>query len=323
MMVHNHTWCDHPPEGPLSWSKTWDEKYFDTEALSENSEVKSEDYILDTLYTLELDPKFRFSEDLYHEVVEWCSSCKENRRTKFVSKQVLEKVQALDGKEDTVLLKVALEEEIDSEVKEHLLKTEEYDEVIEVEELVQPEEVLVKKVLLVEEVLVQEVPVEKVQVEETQVIARSKHLSLRQSSTSLSSTTFWRPWEASCEATAVREWSGDANTLLSNQVVTPPPLVTPPREEQRTMGSKVGRRLKRLLTFQATLEKEKGLPPSRWQKRLELGVVCEATFLDTPVSHRRKGRRRGGFGEVEASSPRLREGRVEEVRHTPSTHRPG
>lgn len=57
-MVHNHTWWDHLPEGPLSWSKTWDEKYFDTEALSENSEVKSKDYILDTLYTLELDPMF-------------------------------------------------------------------------------------------------------------------------------------------------------------------------------------------------------------------------------------------------------------------------
>ena len=71
--------------------------------------MKSKDYILDTLYTLELDPLFRFSEDLYPEVVEWCSSCKENRRTKVVSKQVLEKVQALDGKEDTVLLKVALE----------------------------------------------------------------------------------------------------------------------------------------------------------------------------------------------------------------------
>ena len=137
-MVHNHTWCDHPIEGPLSWGKTWDEKYFDTEALAENSEVKSKDYILDTLYTLELDPKFRSSEDLWPEVVEWCSSCKENRRTKFVSKQVLEKVKALDGKEDNVLHKVALEEEIDSEVKDQVFTTGEHVEVTKVEEVVQP-----------------------------------------------------------------------------------------------------------------------------------------------------------------------------------------
>ena len=324
-MVHNHTWCDRPPEGPLSWGKTWDERYFDTEALSENSEVKSEDYILDTLYTLEMDPMFRFSEDLWPEVVEWCSSCKENRRTKFVSKQVVEKVQALDGKEDNVLCKVALEEEIDSEVKEQLFS--------KVEELVQPEKVLVKKVVLVKEVLDQKVQTEEVQakkvqaeevqVEETEVIARSNHLSLRLASTSLPSTTFWRPWEASCEATAAREWSGEATTLLSNLVVTPPPLVTPPKEEERTMGRKVGRRLQRLLTFQATLEKEKGLPPSRWQKRLELGEEVEATFLNTPVSHRKKGRRRGEFGEAEASSPGLRGSRVEDVRYTFSPHKPG
>ena len=69
-----------------------------------------------------------------------------------MSKQVLEKVHALDGKEDTVLLQVALEEEIDSELKEQLLKAEECDKVIEVEELMQPEGVLVKKVLLEEEV---------------------------------------------------------------------------------------------------------------------------------------------------------------------------
>ena len=207
-------------------------------------------------------------------------------------------------------------------MKEQLLKTEEHDEVIKVEELVQPEEVLAKKVLLVEEVLVQEVPVEKVQVEETQVIACSKHLSLRQSYTSLPSTTFFRPWEASCEATAAREWTGDATTAEQPGGDTSP-LVTPPRNEERTTGRKVGRRLQRLLTFQATLEKEKGLPPSRWQKRLELGEEVEASFLNTPVSHRRKGRRRGGFGEAEASSPRLRGSRVEEVGYTFSPHKPG
>ena len=100
--------------------------------------------------------------------------------------------------------------------------------------------------------------------------------------------------------------------------VTPPALVTPSREEVRSTGRKVGRRLRRLLTFQATLEKEKGLPPSRWQRRLETGEEGEATLLNTPVSHRRRGRRRGGMGEAEASSPKLRRSRVE-CTNTPYT----
>ena len=69
-MGHTHSWCDHPPEGPLSWDKTWDEQYFDTEALAENKEGKSEDYTLDILYTLELDPNSRFDEQFWPEVVE-------------------------------------------------------------------------------------------------------------------------------------------------------------------------------------------------------------------------------------------------------------
>ena len=339
-MVHNHTWCDHPPEGPLSWGKSWDEKYFDTEALSENSEVKSEDYILDTLYTLELDPKFRFSEDLWPEVVEWCSSCKENRRVRFVSKEVFDKVQALDGKEDNVLRKVTLEEEIDSAVREQEEKavTEvEFQVVIgvkekmgfegekkmgfEVEELVEQEELA--KELLEGEVLVEETLV----VEE---IARSNNCPLRQASTpkpplpSIShSTTFWRPWETSCEATAVMKQSRDATTLLSSEGVTPPALVTPPRKEVRSSGRKVGRKLQRLLTFQATLEKEKGLPPSRWQRKLEFGEEGEATFIKTPVSHRSKGGKRGVVGEVVVSLSKQRGSRLEEVRSITSPQRPG
>ena len=71
----------------------------------------------------------------------------------------------------------------------------------------------------------------------------------------------------------------------------------------------MGRRLQRLLIFQATLEKEKGMPPSRWQRRLEFGREGEATLIKKPVSHRRKGKIRGRVevGELEASSPKLRE----------------
>ena len=295
--VHTHTWGDHPPEGPLSWDKTWDEQYFDTEALSENTEVKSEDYTLDILYTLELDPNSRFDEQFWPEVVEWCSGCKEHRMVSFVNRKVLEKVQALEGKEDEVLCKVALGDEIDSDLHDQVVKK-------------------VKKDVVKEKKVVAEVKVEgqmgnEVLVEETlgeKAMARS-NLYLRPASTPkvplppISTTPiFWRPWEASCEPTARRKWSGEATTtttLLSSVGVTPPALVTPPREEVKSTGRKVGRRLRRLLTFQATLEKEKGLPPSRWQRRLHFGEEGEATFLNTtgtPVSRRRKWWRREGMG---------------------------
>ena len=332
-MVHTHNWGDHPPDGPLSWEKTWDEKYFDTEALSENSEVKSEDFMLDTLYTLELDPNFRFNEELWPEVVEWCSSCREHRRVKFVNKKVLAKVQALDGVEDEVLSRATLEEDIESEVKKEMdthVREELVTKIITTEENVkEATKVVVNKVL--EEDPTVELMVEKVLVEETsevEVIARSTNFSLRQASTPTMplsaispSTSFWRPWEDSCEATAVKKPSGEATTQLSSEGVTPPSLVTPPRERVYGTGRKVGRRLQRLLTFQSTLTKEKGLPPSRWQRRLEFGEEGEATFLSTPVSHRRKKRRRGGVPQVETSTPQLREDIVED-RGTPSHHAP-
>ena len=67
------------------------------------------------------------------------------------------------------------------------------------------------------------------------VIARS-NFSLRQTSTPIlplasvsDYTTFWGPWEASCEATDVRKRYGEATTRLSSEGMTPPALVTPPR----------------------------------------------------------------------------------------------
>ena len=177
----------------------------------------------------------------------------------------------------------------------------------------------------------EELMVEKVLVEETsevEVIARSTNFSLRQASTPTMplsaispSTSFWRPWEDSCEATAVKKPSGEATTQLSSEGVTPPSLVTPPREKVYGTGRKLERRLQRLLTFQSSLTKEKGLPPSWWQKRLEFGEEGEATFLSTPVSHRRKKRRRGGVLHVETSTPQLRED-IEKNRGTPSHHTP-
>mgnify|MGYP007123633899 CR=1 FL=1 len=100
-------------------------------------------------------------------------------------------------------------------------------------------------------------------------------------------------------------------------------MVTPPRQEERRTGRKVERRLQRLPNFQATLKKENGLPPIRWQKRLEFGEEGDATFLRKPVSHRRKGRRREEVMEAEASFQMLRGDKLEEDKCTSSPHTPG
>ena len=117
---------------------------------------------------------------------------------------------------------------------------------------------------------------------------------------------FWRPWEISCEATAELDLSCDATTHLSSKPLTPPLLVTPSsgRKEEEIMGRGLGRNMRRLLEFQSTLERERGLPPSQWLARLKGG---EATPV--PVSHRKRGRRRRiEMGDAEASSPNLRGG---------------
>ena len=164
-MCHTHTWCDRPPEGPLSWGKSWDERYFDTEALSENSGAKSEDYMLDTLYTLKLNPKFRFSEELWPGVVEWCSGCKKHRRVLFKGKEVLAKVQA-PNEEKVHNEDMTIEEEVAAEVEEEVEATE------VVEALDSAEEELFKEVMVGVEVVVVE-----------KNMARSDSYTLRHSST--------------------------------------------------------------------------------------------------------------------------------------------
>ena len=121
-------------------------------------------------------------------------------------------------------------------------------------------------------------------------------------------TIFWRPWESSCEATAELNLGCDATTLLSSKPLTPPLLVTPScgSKEEKIMDRRLGRNMRRLLDFQSTLERERGLPPSKWLTRLEGG---EATPV--PVSHRNQMTHRGRrgrikMGDAEASSPNLR-----------------
>ena len=70
------------------------------------------------------------------------------------------------------------------------------------------------------------------------------------------------------------------------------------------MDGRLGRNMRRLLEFQSTLERERGLPPSQWVTRLK---GSEATPV--PVSHRKEERRRRiEMEDAEASSPNLRGG---------------
>ena len=83
-------------------------------------------------------------------------------------------------------------------------------------------------------------------------------------------------------------------------------MVTPPcrRNTEFISGRRLGRNMKRLLDFQSTLEKERGLPQSQWLACVEGG---EAT--PPPVSHRTRIRReRREMVNAEASSPNLRGG---------------
>ena len=51
--------------------------------------------------------------------------------------------------------------------------------------------------------------------------------------------TFWRPWEES-----VREWRSEATTLLGDEPVTPPLLVTTSRRSQRAQAKNTDRLLR-------------------------------------------------------------------------------
>ena len=60
---------------------------------------------------------------------------------------------------------------------------------------------------------------------------------------------------------------------------------------------KVGRRLQWQLTFQAIQEKERGLPPIWWQKRLEFKREVEATY-NTNTCEPQEGREMEGWGRL-------------------------
>ena len=233
-MKHKHSWCSHPPEGQLRWGKSWEENEWDEEAMSENKVINSEEYQLDLLLSLEDDPTAR-EDELWPELNEWCSYCKKTRKVKLDLK--------VSGQKE---LKVG-------DLVEEVMNPKQIDEGVAIIGDDSACSKPFKMQLEIAEPLEQEMKEEMVEVEMT--------------------TTFWRPWEFSCEATAEEELSCDATSLLSHQPVTPPLLVTPPcrRNEEFTSGKKLGRTMKRLLDFQATLEKERGLPQSQWLASLGRG----------------------------------------------------
>ena len=63
-------------------------------------------------------------------------------------------------------------------------------------------------------------------------------------------------------------------------------------------------RLQRLLTLQATLEKEARLPPNLCERRLKFKGEVEATYIITSVSFSRRGRGRDGLEEAERPAHR-------------------
>ena len=78
---HKHTWRPHPPGG--RWRQSWDEVYWDEEEMANNRNTNSQDKLEDIKFFLSRDPNYRNSDD-WPELVEWCSSCPDTRKVKFV-----------------------------------------------------------------------------------------------------------------------------------------------------------------------------------------------------------------------------------------------
>ena len=162
-MKHKHSWCSHPPEGQLRWGKSWEENEWDEEAMSENRVINSEEYQLDLLLSLEDDPAAR-EDEFWPELNEWCSSCKKTRKVKFD-------------------LKVSGEKELEvKDLVEVVMNPEQIDEGVAIVGNHSACSKPSKMQLEIAEPLEQEKKEEMVDVEKT--------------------TTYWRPWEFSCEATA-------------------------------------------------------------------------------------------------------------------------
>ena len=300
---HKHTWCPHPPGG--RWRQSWDEVEWDEDAMATNINTNSQDTIEDLKFFLNRDKDYRNSEG-WPELVEWCNSCPEVRKVKFVFEEKMEEKE----EEVSEIEKVQVNKEDISEQimvideKKHTEKEEHYKEKGERNE---------KECVVVEElvVMVGETTGE-LTVECSREACTIPTLAASAYSTQL---VFWRPWEDNSSTTTVGGVEGvevcsSEATALSSLPVTPPVLVTPQRGGRRRGEV---RSEQRLLAFQFKLQEERGLPPSRRQMEEEelrklgesepasptfLSVrrkrsrgVCGATTPITPVSHRTERRR--------------------------------
>ena len=82
-MGHQHHWQSEPPQGRLSWKKSWDEQYGDEEDMASNAMYNSPEEIKQLRLMLKKDPSFEECSDWPH-LVEWCSSCTSTRMVRLV-----------------------------------------------------------------------------------------------------------------------------------------------------------------------------------------------------------------------------------------------
>ena len=50
-MGHQHHWQSEPPQGRLSWKKSWDEQYGDEEDMADNAMSTSSETKVDSMWT--------------------------------------------------------------------------------------------------------------------------------------------------------------------------------------------------------------------------------------------------------------------------------
>ena len=102
-MDHRHQWQSEPPEGKLSWTKSWDENYGDEEDMAANAMYSSPEEIQSLRDLLRKDPGFKNSSSWPH-LIEWCSTCKATRAVRLVMPE-----------EDTVMEEEVVVEEVEVE----------------------------------------------------------------------------------------------------------------------------------------------------------------------------------------------------------------
>ena len=81
-MGHQHCWQSEPPEGKLSWSKSFDQRYRDEEDLAANAVFNSPEEIQRLRLLLKKDPSLETSSSWPH-LVEWCVTCTSTRAVKL------------------------------------------------------------------------------------------------------------------------------------------------------------------------------------------------------------------------------------------------